>query len=880
MISKSKEEQKKYQNIITEKLRELLGEYEVDILTEYVWHMAGNVKTSSEFMCNELKDFLGDHTTVFVNWLMKLMNDIKKQKKIDSSTKNEKAIKSGSTRDRQLDELSRSNKSRDTNTRHSITHSKKTKDYVRDYDTNRRDLSACKRRSRSYLSRSSKNSYNNEKESFAKRVSRKRFRRGMSIRSSSSSADARKFHYDKNKIRTKKNDKGADIDRTKFKDKYRKVGRSTSRSFTPSRVIYVEKDNEKKERKNEMLLESEKNKSEPEERKLNDNTDECNSNEKKNKAILKPNPRFVGDKPVPYLQPAAPGVNNQEMQTYHMNYPYENMHGPLNYEKRINTVGNYYQGNYLMNEQRDVDNNMNNNIISNSSNNNSNNTYMSSNMSNNFFNPRYSNNYNMQQKNINFKMNMNKSTPPPNFLNTNRFPNNMNNSNNYIYQKSKMMNVNIPKAPNNDRINPPIYPKQINNMLNVRSQQNMSSNTIGSLSNNNNNFIDTKQIQQHLYGPNGNKQKIFNQGQVHPDIPAIRTQAPYITHPLNQNLSSHHNIQNVHLNNNSSNTHEKISFTNDSKNLELSQVQTQFVQGKDYNTPNMANTNMANTNTANTNTANTNTANPNAEGNQIVQSENAGDNANAIVKIPKKCHYLPNCQYGDKCRYIHPIENCRNWPFCAFGSECIYIHPNVPCKFGMYCANYYCNYSHDHVDTTNLPEIGTNGYFLNKKLINSNQKTVDGNANFDDKVAQISISMPKTPPEMRKDKNKTEYNENEYIENIIESEKADEKYDVNNEQQSQNDYRMEIIREQNQENGQEVHNLKQIREESFIFQNNDENTNYFAHDNLGNAVVDTKENEAVDYNCFDIVIDPENLKGKNVSTELNEGDPINGAGNN
>ncbi|SBT70176.1 nuclear polyadenylated RNA-binding protein NAB2, putative, partial [Plasmodium malariae] len=261
-------------------------------------------------------------------------------------------------------------------------------DYVRDYDTNRRDLSACKRRSRSYLSRSSKNSYNNEKESFAKRVSRKRFRRGMSIRSSSSSADARKFHYDKNKIRTKKNDKGADIDRTKFKDKYRKVGKSTSRSFTPSRVIYVEKDNEKKERKNEMLLESEKNKSEPEERKLNDNTDECNSNEKKNKAILKPNPRFVGDKPVPYLQPAAPGVNNQDMQTYHMNYPYENMHGPLNYEKRINTVGNYYQGNYLMNEQRDVDNNMNNNIISNSSNNNSNNTYMSGNMSNNFFKPR------------------------------------------------------------------------------------------------------------------------------------------------------------------------------------------------------------------------------------------------------------------------------------------------------------------------------------------------------------------------------------------------------------------------------------------------------------------------------------------------------------
>lgn len=61
MISNNTETDKKYQNIITEKLRELLGEYEVDILTEYVWHMAGNSKSGSEFMCNELKDFLGDH---------------------------------------------------------------------------------------------------------------------------------------------------------------------------------------------------------------------------------------------------------------------------------------------------------------------------------------------------------------------------------------------------------------------------------------------------------------------------------------------------------------------------------------------------------------------------------------------------------------------------------------------------------------------------------------------------------------------------------------------------------------------------------------------------------------------------------------------------
>ncbi|EUT89308.1 hypothetical protein PFAG_01461 [Plasmodium falciparum Santa Lucia] len=113
MLTKSKEEQKAYQTIITEKLRELLGEYEVDILTEYVWHMAGNAKSSNEFMCNELKDFLGDHTTVFVDWLMRLMGDIRKQKKSDTSLKNDKSNKSSSVREKQHDEYSKSNRSRD-----------------------------------------------------------------------------------------------------------------------------------------------------------------------------------------------------------------------------------------------------------------------------------------------------------------------------------------------------------------------------------------------------------------------------------------------------------------------------------------------------------------------------------------------------------------------------------------------------------------------------------------------------------------------------------------------------------------------------------------------------------------------------------------------
>ncbi|CRH00907.1 nuclear polyadenylated RNA-binding protein NAB2, putative [Plasmodium relictum] len=805
MFSKNKEEQKKYQNIITQKLRELLGEYEVDILTEYVWHMAGNAKSSSEFMCNELKDFLGDHTTVFVNWLMKLMNDIKKQKKTEISTKNEKTHKSGYTKDKQYDELSKSNKSRDSRTRQSIMHNKKTKGYLKENDTNKKDFSSVRKRSRSFLSRSSK--YSNEDAYFSRR-SKKRQKRGISSKSSSSSSHMRKFHYDKNKMKTKKTDKSKDGDKMKLKDKYKKSDRSTSRSFSPSRVIYVEKEEDKKEKKNEMFLDNLLNRSEIELKKKNDSTDEYNTNEKKNKAILKPNPRFVGDNSVSYMQPPAPNVNNPDISSYNMNYTYDNMNAQ-NYDKELSSVGNYYQNNYMIQQQNALDNN-----------------YLSNNMNNNFFNARYSNN--IQQKNLNLKMNMNinKTVPQSNYMSTNRF-----NNNSYLYQKHNIMNVNVPNIPSNDKVNLQNYSKHT--ASNIRNQPNYYMNT-----NNKNDFIGNKQNQYQYYIPKANKQQMFIQAPINSEK-NVKAQQLQSTNLSNKNFPSHKNIT---FNNDQNNN------TNMEANPELSKIQQSTVQLEEEKSQSISKVNETRT--------------------QISNTENATTNPNVIIKIQKKCLFLPNCQYGEKCRYIHPSENCRNWPYCAFGPECIYIHPDVPCKFGLYCCNYYCNYSHNHVNSTALPEVGTNGYFLNKKLINNYDKS-SNNTNFEDKVAQISISMPKTPPEMRKDKSKNEYNENEYIQNLLETEKDELKEQIN-EQTKNKENVNEYTGEQKEEKEYEAEDdLDKEVEENYIFQNNSNQKNYSC-DNEGNEMntnIKNNENESINYNCFEIVIDPDNMKEKKLTKE-------------
>ncbi|SCP05040.1 nuclear polyadenylated RNA-binding protein NAB2, putative [Plasmodium ovale] len=820
MISNSKEEEKKYQNIITEKLRELLGEYEVDILTEYVWHMAGNVKSSSEFMCNELKDFLGDHTTFFVNWLMKLMNDMKKPKKLDTVSKSEKSVKSGSARDRQHEERSRSNRSRDSRTRNSITQSRRAKGYQREYDSRGREFIDMRKKSRSYHSRSSRASFN-DGDSISRRRSKKRQKRGMSMRSSSSSASTRKFHYDRNKPRAKKNDKGGrEVDKLKSKEKYRRIGRSTSRSYSPNRIIYVEKETEEAEekaKKEEALIERSTN-TEIEEKKRNSITDEYSYNEKKNKAILKPNPRFVGDKPVPYLQPSATNVNTRDMPNYHANnYGYEN----------VCVSRNYYQGNYTMSSQNEIDT-MNSGMGSGN--------YMCSGTSN-FLSARYPNN-NVQQKNVNCKMNMGKGVivppPQPSFMSTNRYQNSIN-SNNYLFQKNNMMNVSIPNAPSNDKFITPTFTKR-NSSMNVRnphnnlfmntSNNNYSKNYMNSQNNlknsnkNQNEYVDVNPNKQSFHGQNINKQKLLNESGNNFERNAMNIQSSsYITQSSVQKFPIHQNLQNVTYNSdkNSPTSHAKT-------NIQLSHVLDKNAIGEiEGNITNMHNAN--------------------AEANQVFTREDAVDVSSAVVKIPKKCLYLPNCQYGDKCRYIHPVENCRNWPYCAFGSECIYIHPNIPCKFGLYCANYYCNYSHDHVDISNLPEIGTNGYYLNKKLINNNDRGVNS-GNFDDKVAQISISMPKTPPEMKKDKNKNEYNENEYIENLLEVEKQELKGITN--EHSLNEIPIEERKQQKEEEEEEIviDNVNEITEENYLLRSNE------------------NENEAVDYNCFDIVINPDNTEEK------------------
>eukprot|EP00921_Rhytidocystis_pertsovi_P002412 GHVQ01004121.1.p1 GENE.GHVQ01004121.1~~GHVQ01004121.1.p1 ORF type:complete len:711 (+),score=171.68 GHVQ01004121.1:106-2133(+) len=61
--------EKFYQQKITEKLRELLCEDEVEVLTEYVWHMVCNIDLDSAYISSELLEFLADKTSIFVQWL-------------------------------------------------------------------------------------------------------------------------------------------------------------------------------------------------------------------------------------------------------------------------------------------------------------------------------------------------------------------------------------------------------------------------------------------------------------------------------------------------------------------------------------------------------------------------------------------------------------------------------------------------------------------------------------------------------------------------------------------------------------------------------------------------------------------------------------------
>ncbi|SCO68165.1 nuclear polyadenylated RNA-binding protein NAB2, putative [Plasmodium vivax] len=822
MMMSNKDEEKKYQNIITDKLRELLGEYEVDILTEYVWHMAGNAKSSREFMCNELKDFLGDHTTVFVNWLMKLMGDIKKPLKSDSSPKNEKSYKSESAKDRHHGEASRSNRSRESKSRHSVTQGRRTKDHQRDYDSSRRDTSITRRRSRSYRSRSRSSRYSlNDADSFNRRRSKKRQRGGIGTRSASSSVNARKFHYDSNRPRSKRGDK--EMDRMKGRDdmKYRRVGRSGSHSMAPSRVIYVEKEEEKKLRKVEALQDGAQKRNDLEGRRMSDSADEYNASEKKNKAVLKPNPQFGGDKPIPFLQPSATSMANHDMPNYRMNYPYENVGAQPSYEKGMNPTGaNYHPGNYMLNQQKLMD-----------SSTMSGNTFMPPAMLNNsFVNNRHPNSGLHHPNRMHFNAHMNKKGPPPpaSYVNPNSAMNPRNHQHNMFFTNNMTKNNYNEKMPN-----PTPPPPSYNPPLPVHTPPTFTPPTFTPPLNTRQKHFNTHHMATERRGP-------------------MKGQPPHGSHSANHGtFIPQQNAQMDRAPN------DPAAVKEDGKPFAAAQQRggpaETAVQGVGDGGANSSGL-------------------VNADAPQGPNPDDPADAKNTVAKIPKKCLFLPNCQYGDKCRYIHPVENCRNWPYCAFGSECIYIHPNVPCKFGLYCANYYCNYSHDHVDTANLPEVGMNGYFLNKKLINNNDKGNNSGANFDDKVAQISISMPKTPPEMKKDnRTKNGYSENEYLQSML---------DVEGQGLNQDNMTLERGGEPNGNNHLgEATGGQTLGEEQGVLHpanagakdcgplDNAGGESYghqLAEDPSANA---TSEKGPLDYNCFDIVVNPDGVAGAAAEAE-------------
>ncbi|KJP88139.1 hypothetical protein AK88_02256 [Plasmodium fragile] len=736
----NKEEEKKYQNIITEKLRELLGEYEVDILTEYVWHMAGNAQSTREFICNELKDFLGDHTTVFVTWLMKLMSDIKKPVKSDSSLKNEKSYKSESVKDRHHGEASRSNRSRESKSRNSVTQGRRTKDQQRDYDSSRRDTSITRRRSRSYRSRSRSSRYSlNDADSFNRRRNRKRQRGGIGTRSVSSSVNARKFHYDSNRPRPKRGDK--DMERMKGKDdsKYRRVGRSGSNSMAPSRVIYVEKEEEKKLRKIEALQDGAKKRNDMDGRRMSDSGDDYNSSEKKNKAILKPNPQFGGDNQMPFLQATATNMANHDMHNFRMNnYPYDNVGAQANYEKGMNPPGgNYHPGNYMLNQQKLIDNN----TISG-------NNFMQTNMHNNsFVNNRHPNSGLHHPNRMLFNAHMNKKGPhpPANYVNPNSTLNPRNNQHNMFFTN----NMTKPTPP------PPSY----NPPLPVYTSPNFTPPTFTS--------------------PANARQKHMNTHHMPMDrrVP-MKGQTPNGSHPPNEDaLTAQQNVQSDTALN------DPAAMKEDGQQLTSEQQQPGSAEGG---------------------------------------VQGIGDNSmNSMGLMNSDAPQGPN--------------------------------PDDPADPKNTFAK-------------NLPEVGMNGYFLNKKLINNNDKGNNNGTNFEDKVAQISISMPKTPPEMKKDnRTKSGYNANEYLQSMLDAEGQEL-----NQDHMIHEHGGQLNGNNNlgQANGQQI-----VGDEQGVDPANGEGTNDCGTvDNAGGeshehqlaedtCTNETNEKGTLDYNCFNIVVNPDGVAG-------------------
>ena len=79
--------------------------------------------------------------------------------------------------------------------------------------------------------------------------------------------------------------------------------------------------------------------------------------------------------------------------------------------------------------------------------------------------------------------------------------------------------------------------------------------------------------------------------------------------------------------------------------------------------------------------------------------------AAALSEDPKPCSFFPSCQFGSKCKNIHPDIACKFQERCA-NPICNYSHsnkPKTPCRFGAGCANRACVY--DHPIGTSQPAV-------------------------------------------------------------------------------------------------------------------------------------------------------------------------------
>lgn len=626
MITKYiKEEQKKYQKVVTDKLRGMINMKEIDVLSDYAWQMALSQKGSHEYMCTELKDFFGEDTNDFVTWLLDYVKDVNKQIKQEEQKKKEMG-RSSTTGSRDHSLGSKNNK--DHRTLHKIS-KQSPKIPIRGTEKiSRRGNFSIRKRSRSNDRRY--RSISRSLSPFSRRGGRRRViidRRDRSnSRSSSVESYRRRGHYtDKEERGGKWDNKNSGQKHATHDHKANTVGKHNANSS--NRIVFLENADRKTHRH------------------MNENSD---LNERKKKAILKPNPRFLGDSAAststPFIQPLPPRPSQSgepQVATFGFVVP--------GYDKGMMQPINYIPNSYMVPQYVSVDTNC-------------------------------------------------------------------------------------------------LMPDQKNKPI--------------------------------VYAVPPSKQQSVN---------SAYTPLEHMT----QNTQSANIMKGNHI------------YQNKSANI----------QSSPYTTPHVsADTTTHHPSNGQVNTGNVATAAPLEGGGSNVtaaypvvgsQENIAPVTPQVIVKIHKRCMNYPNCQYGDSCRYIHPSENCRKWPYCAFGPECIYIHPEVPCKFGAYCCNYYCNYSHNTVNDPASPVIGSNGFFLNKKLINSGNNRCE-EKKVDDQVKNMSTSLPKTPPEMMKEKSKDmEYTENEYISNMLESEKQ-----------------MEIMNQMRQQEQQHMPNSMMQQQQEQYMQNN------------------------------------------------------------